>query len=203
MRKTEEEKSKETVSDPLQAVLDALKTQAGEDGKRALPPVHLWNPEHCGDIGMEIRKDGSWWHDGGIIGRQKIVRLFSTILRKDDDGIYLVTPHEKVIVHVEDAPFIAVRIDRKMIEGEQNLVVTTNVGDIFVIDANHPLRVSMDAETGEPSPYVEVRHGLEAKVARAPFYELVEWSEPLDDAANIIGVKSAGEIFELGSVKSE
>ncbi|MFC7291359.1 DUF1285 domain-containing protein [Hirschia litorea] len=202
MRKTDEENSKEVISDPLQAVLSALKTQAGSDGKRGLPPVHLWNPEHCGDIGMEIRKDGSWWHDGGIIGRQKIVRLFATILRKDPDGIYLVTPHEKVIVHVEDAPFIATRIDRVIEDEAQKLVVATNVGDVFVIDAEHPLRVSVDIETGEPAPYVEVRAGLEAKIARAPFYELVEWAEPIEGKdGNVIGVSSAGQVFELGSIE--
>ncbi len=199
MKKIDEESSKETISDPLQAVLAALKTEIGADGKKKLPPVHLWNPENCGDIGMEIRRDGSWWHDGGIIGRKKIVELFSTILRKDDDGIFLVTPYEKVVVHVEDAPFIATRIDKKQIEGEQNLIVTTNVGDVFVIDKEHPLRVATDVETGEPAPYVEVRHGLEAKIARAPFYDLVEWAEPLTD--NKIGVSSAGSIFELGSIE--
>ncbi len=202
MRKTDEEKSKEVVSDPLQAVLASLKTQAGSDGKRGLPPVHLWNPEHCGDIGMEIRKDGTWWHEGGIIGRQKIVRLFATILRKDPDGIYLVTPHEKVIVHVEDAPFIATRIDRVIEDEEQKLIVTTNVGDVFVMDEEHPLRVSVDIETGEPAPYVEVRAGLEAKIARAPFYELVEWAEPIEGKdESVIGVSSAGQVFELGSIE--
>lgn len=202
MRKTEEEKSKETVSNPLESVLAALKTETGRDGSKSLPPVHLWNPEHCGDIGMEIRKDGSWWHAGGIIGRKKIVELFSTILRKDEDGIYLVTPHEKVIVHVEDAPFIAVRIDRNLSDGEQNLVVTTNVGDVFIIDAEHPLRVSSDVETGEPAPYVEVRPGLEAKIARAPFYDLVEWAEHIGEDSAIIGVRSGGSMFELGSVEA-
>lgn len=201
MANSDKENSKDSVSDPLSAVLAALKTEAGSDGKRGLPPVHLWNPEHCGDIGMEIRKDGTWWHDGGIIGREKIVRLFSTILRKDEDGIYLVTPHEKVIVHVEDAPFMAVRIDRQEIDGEQVLAVTTNVGDVFAIDAKHPLRASFDIETGETTPYVEVRAGLEAKVARAPFYDLVEWAEPLDE--DRIGVRSSGIMFELGSVIAE
>ena len=186
-------------ADWLQSVLGTLQAEAGSEKSRSLPPVHLWNPEHCGDIDMEIRKDGSWWHEGVRISREKLVRLFSTILRKDEDGIYLVTPHEKVIVHVEDAPFIAVRIDRVNEGEDQVLAVTTNVGDVFVIDADHPLRVEIDDETGEPSPYVEVRAGLEARIARAPFYELVDWAEA-DDAGDLT-VRSGGAVFRLGSME--
>ena len=183
----------------MQSVLSTLQAEAGSEKSRSLPPVHLWNPEHCGDIDMEIRKDGSWWHEGTRISREKLVRLFSTILRKDEDGVYLVTPHEKVIVHVEDAPFIAVRIDQVKEGADQVLAVTTNVGDVFVIDAEHPLRVEIDAETGEPSPYVEVRAGLEARIARAPFYELVDLSET-DDKGDLV-VRSSGLSFRLGSLE--
>ncbi|MEM6627557.1 MAG: DUF1285 domain-containing protein [Pseudomonadota bacterium] len=183
----------------LSAVLSKLQSEAGLAKGRSLPPVHLWHPENCGDIGMEIRKDGSWWHEGVRITRDKLVRLFSTILRKDEDGIYLVTPYEKVIVHVEDAPFIAVRADKVGDGAAQALVMTTNVGDVFTVDADHPIRVDIDPETGEPSPYVEVRAGLEARIGRAPFYELVEWAEPVEDGA-ALAVRSNDELFRLGAV---
>ena len=125
----------------LEDVLKAIAPQ-GKEG-RSLPPVHLWNPEHCGDIDMRIKADGSWWHEGTRIGREKLVRLFSTILRKDEDGeTYLVTPYEKVIVHVEDAPFLAIRVDRAGAPGpDQRLVFTTNVGDFAVAGPDLPLRV--------------------------------------------------------------
>ena len=98
-------------ADALMAFVSTLQAEAGLEKPRSLPPVHLWNPEHCGDIGLEIRKDGSWWQDGVRFSRQKLVRLFSTILRRDPDGYYLVTPHEKVVIRVEDAPFVATRLD--------------------------------------------------------------------------------------------
>ncbi len=190
-------KSNDVKPDWLQAVVESLQSEADSAGRRALPPVHLWHPERCTDIDMEIRIDGAWWHEGGQIKREKLVRLFATILRKDDDGFYLVTPHEKVVVHVADAPFMATRIDKAGDGTEQTLVVTTNVGDVFTVDSDHPIRVVTDPETGEPRPYVEVRAGLEARIARAPFYELVNWSETVDDS-DAIGVRSAGCFFELG-----
>ncbi len=104
------------------------------------------------------------------------MRLFSTILRRDPDGFYLVTPHEKVVIAVEDAPFTAIRLDRTEEGGAPALVATTNVGDIVVVSAEHPIRVEIDPKTGEPSTYVMVRNGLEARLARPPYYELVGWA---------------------------
>lgn len=168
-------------------------------GERRLPPVHLWNPENCGDIQMEIKKDGSWWHEGVRIGRQKLIELFSTIMRKEDDGhIYLVTPVEKIIVHVEDAPFIAIRADLIEEEGDQQIVFTTNVGDVTIAGKDKPLRVVTDPQTGEPSPYILVRGDLEAKIGRAPFYELVNWANQEGDE---LIIHSSGERFSLGRVK--
>lgn len=191
--------NKEFKSDPLAAVLKSLKEEAGSENARALPPVHLWHPENCGDINIEIRRDGSWWHEGGRIGREKLVRLFSRILRKDEDGIYLVTPYEKVIVHVEDVPFIATRIERVFQGDMQNLVVTTNIGEVFVVDEDHPIRVIINDETQEPAPYVVVRSGLEARIARAPFYDLVAWSETREEEGRtMLVVQSAGAFFTLG-----
>ena len=150
----------------LEGVAAAAKQAPG----RGLPPVHLWNPPNCGEIDIRIRRDGVWFHEGTPIGREALVRLFSTVLRKDDDGVYLVTPVEKLKITVEDAPFIAVRVDR---EGEA-LRFTTNVGDEVEAGPDNPIRVEMDRETGEPRPYLHVRRGLEALIARPVFYEMVE-----------------------------
>lgn len=180
--------------DQLNKTLQAISPIA--NGNRQLPPVEKWNPEFCADIGMEIRKDGSWWHEGTKFSRQKLVRLFSTILRKDDDGsTYLVTPYEKVIVHVEDAPFIGVRVDAAQKDETPVILVTTNLGDSVEVSAENPLRVETDEETGEPSPYVLIRGRLEAKLSRPAFYELVEYAEEKDGA---LFVRSNGDDFSLG-----
>ena len=183
---------------------DILKLVSPKDANpKTLPPVHLWNPEHCGDIQMEIRKDGSWWHEGVRISRERLVKLFSTILRKDDDGIYLVTPHEKVIVHVEDAPFIAVRVDRLgEIGSSQSIVFTTNVGDITVACEDTPMRVETDRETSEPAPYITVRAGLEAKMTRPVFYELTDLAIPNPgDGGETLGVWSRNTFFVIGAAQ--
>jgi uncharacterized protein len=121
----------------LADLIATLQTEAGLGTPRPLPPIHLWNPAHCGDIGLEIRRDGSWWQEGVRFSREKLVRLFSTILRRESDGYYLVTPHEKVVVRVEDAPFVGVRADRHESDGHQVILVTTNVGDVVAVDADH------------------------------------------------------------------
>lgn len=182
------------LEDTLKAILP--------EGKFAgpLPPVHLWNPEKCGDIGMEIRADGSWWHEGGRITRERMVRLFSRILRKDEDGAtYLVTPYEKVIVRVEDAPFLAVRLDRTGDSGpDQELNFTTNLDDKALAGPDVPLRIETDPVTGEPAPYILVRGRLEAKLTRPVFYELVDLATSAPDGTDRLGVWSRGEFFPLG-----
>lgn len=170
----------------------ALESAARTAGARGLPPVHLWNPDHCGQIDILIRADGLWLHEGSPIGRPELVRLFSTILRKDPDGFHLVTPVEKLKITVEDAPFQAVRVDR---EGDA-LVFTTDVGDRTEAGPDNPIRVETDAATGEPSPYVHVRRGLEARITRPVFYELVETGETRD---GVRGVVSNGVFFPLGA----
>ena len=171
----------------LEGVVAAAKQAPG----RGLPPVHLWNPPHCGEIDIVIKRDGLWFHEGTPIGREALVRLFSTVLRKDDDGIYLVTPVEKLKITVEDAPFIAVRVDR---DGEA-LRFTTNVGDEVEAGPDNPIRVEMDEETGEPRPYLHVRRGLEALIARPVFYELVEMAREHDGR---MAVGSNGAWFAVG-----
>ena len=186
----------------LDQLYETLQTLNGK-GKspRRLPPVDSWTPEGHADIGLEIRKDGSWWHEGTRFSRQKLVDLFSTILRKDDDGsTYLVTPYEKVIVHVEDAPFLGVRVDRAVEQDEPVIVVTTNLGESVEISADHPLRVDTDPETLEPSPYVLIRGRLEAKLTRSAFYELVELAE---EHAGELMLRSKGHGFSLGSLDPE
>ena len=163
---------------------------------RKLPPVHLWEPERCGKMDMTIRADGTWWHEGSRITRPKLVALFSTILRRDGDTYFLVTPVEKIEISVERAPFLATRVDAQG-EGEgQSLFFTINNGDTVEAGPKRPIRVETDPETGEPSPFVLVRDRLEASITRATFYELVELSEERD---GMIGVWSQGTFFVLGS----
>ncbi|RYG35822.1 MAG: DUF1285 domain-containing protein [Burkholderiales bacterium] len=181
----------------LANLIATLQAEAGLEKPRSLPPVHLWNPANCGDIGLEIRRDGSWWQNGVRFSRDKLVRLFSTILRKDSDGYWLVTPHEKVVVRVEDAPFMGVRADRHESDGHQVILVTTNVGDVVAVDDNHPLRVETNPQTGEPSTYVLVRGGLEARLARPPYYELVNWAED-ETGDGTMSVASSGARFAIG-----
>ena len=153
--------------------------------------MHLWNPPNCGEIDIRIRRDGVWFHEGTPIGREALVRLFSTVLRKDDDGVYLVTPVEKLKITVEDAPFIAVRVDR---DGEA-LRFTTNVGDEVEAGPDNPIRVEMDPDSGEPRPYLHVRRGLEALIARPVFYELVEMAREHEGR---MAVSSNGAWFAVG-----
>ncbi|HET8704786.1 MAG TPA: DUF1285 domain-containing protein, partial [Pseudomonadales bacterium] len=126
---------------------DLTKIAAQIDGKtKGLPPVEKWNPPFCGDIDMRIKRDGSWWYLGTPIGRKPLVRLFSTILRKDDDRYFLVTPVEKVGITVEDAPFVAVGCDVKEGDSGIELNFITNVDDEVTADADHPIRVVFDAD---------------------------------------------------------
>ena len=180
----------------LEQLVAALKAHAGDGSPtRALPPVEKWNPTHCGEAGLEILRDGTWMHEGARVTRERLVKLFSTILRKDEDGeTYLVTPVEKIVVRVHDAPFLGVRADRCGVGREQNIVFTTNVGDVTVAGPERPIRVNYIGE--EPRPYVLVRGRLEARILRAPFYELVEWSQTRNGK---LGVWSGGMWFELGA----
>lgn len=141
---------------------------------KGLPPVHLWNPPFCGDLDVRIARDGTWFYLGTPIGRPELVRLFSTILRKDDDKYFLVTPVEKVGITVDDAPFVAVDFDVEGAGRDQVLTFTTNVGDRTSAGTGAPIRVIRDPETGEPSPYVLVRSNLEALIDRKSFYRLVD-----------------------------
>jgi len=196
-----------TFIDGSPSSLSSVIAAAGElQAGRGLPPVHLWNPPHCGEIDIRIGRDGRWRHQGSPIGRDALVRLFSTVLRKDPDGFYLVTPVEKLKIVVEDAPFIAVQVDRV---GDA-LRFLTNVGDWVEAGPEHGIRVETDAATGEPAPYIHVRGALEARMTRPVFYELVEMGEltygDADDGQAGVGrltVVSHGVAFSLGSVDAQ
>ncbi|MDB5642957.1 MAG: hypothetical protein JWN07_2274 [Hyphomicrobiales bacterium] len=183
--------AEEVNATPEPARLDALAKAAG-DG-RSLPPVHLWNPPHCGDIGLKIARDGTWSYQGSPITRPAMVRLFSTILRHDPDGHVLVTPVEKVAVEVEDAPFLAVSM---AVEGE-TLVFTTNVGDEVRAGADHPLRFETGPADGV-KPYVLVRGDLWALLTRALVYDLAELAQSrVADGRLQTGVSSQGQFFVM------
>ena len=173
----------------LAAMAEAAKQAPG----RGLPPVHLWHPTHCGDIDIVIRADGVWMHEGSPIGRAELVRLFSTILRKDPDGYVLVTPGEKLSISVEDLPFRAIAVARR----DDALVFTTDVGDEAVAGPECPIVVETDPATGEPAPRVRVRADLWARIARSVFYELVEMAEVEDGR---LVVRSQATAFALGPV---
>ncbi len=151
-----------------------LAAAAKTAGKKGPPPVHLWNPPFCGDLDMEIRRDGTWFYLGTPIGRHALVKLFSSIIRKDGDEYFLVTPVEKVGIRVVDAPFVAVDADAEGSGRDQTLTFTTNVEDEVRAGPEHPIRVIRDPETGEPSPYVLVRRNLEALIDRKTFYRLID-----------------------------
>ena len=173
----------------LNAVAEAAKQAPG----KGLPPVHLWHPEHCGDIDIVIQADGVWMHEGSPIGRKELVRLFSTVLRKDPDGYHLVTPVEKLKITVEDLPFRAVAMRR---EGDA-LIFTTDVGDEVRASEADPIVVETDPTAGEPAPRIHVRRDLWARIARSVFYEMVEMAQEVDGR---LVVRSGGQIFSLGAV---
>ena len=162
--------------------------------KGGMPPVHLWNPPFCGDLDMRIARDGTWFYLGTPIGRPELVRLFSTILRRDGDDYFLVTPVEKVGITVDDAPFVAVDFEAAGEAEGQTLTFQTNVGDSVVAGPDAPIRVERDPETGEPSPYVLIRANLEALIDRKSFYRLVDIGAHHD---GWFGLWSGGQFFSI------
>jgi uncharacterized protein len=182
-------------SEGLNAILKHIK-----DKKH--PPVHLWNPDFCGDLDMTIARDGTWFYLGSPIGRKPLVKLFSSVLRYDDDGkYYLVTPVEKIGITVEDAPFVAVEMFVEGTGKEQILSFRTHVDEYVIAGKDNPLRLTVDPQTQEPSPYINVRTNLEALIARSVFYDLIALATEIEnDGQTQFGVWSSGEFFEFGSV---
>lgn len=164
--------------------------------EKRLPPVEQWHPTHCGDSEMRIARDGTWFHQGTPIGRPAMVALFSTILRREADGGYvLVTPGEKLDIAVEDAPFVAVEMKSEGMGRDRRLAFRLNTGDLVVADAAHALR--FEEHDGEPRPYLHVRAGLEALVARPVFYELADIALSEDNDPS--GVWSSGHFFPMAA----
>ncbi|QEW23028.1 hypothetical protein LA6_005264 [Marinibacterium anthonyi] len=161
---------------------------------RGLPPVEKWDPPFCGDLDMRIARDGTWFYLGTPIGRPELVKLFSSILRKDGADYFLVTPVEKVGITVDDAPFVAVDFEATGNGPDQVLTFTTHVGDMAIAGPDHPIRVTRDPETGEPSPYVLIRRNLEALIDRKSFYRLVEIGTHHD---GWFGLWSGGQFFPV------
>lgn len=182
----------------LEALISRAAQQTG-DRAGSLPPVDKWNPPDCGDIDMEIRSDGTWFYMGTPIGRAPLVRLFSTVLRKDEDGkTYLVTPVEKVGIRVQDAPFLGVEMIVSERDGQQVLTFRTNVGDVIEAGDLHNLRFEIAGEHAELKPYLHVRGRLEALISRPVMYDLVELGsvEKLD-GVDMFSVRSRGRVFPI------
>jgi hypothetical protein len=179
----------------LEGLTEAARAAGGET--RRLPPVHLWNPAFCGDLDMRIARDGTWFYNGTPIGRPALVRLFSTILRKDEDRYVLVTPVEKVGIKVEDAPFLAVELAPETRENGRALKFRTNVDDWVEAGPDHPMRFEPGESEGL-KPYVHVRADLWALVKRALFYDLVDLGERRSiDGEEMFGVASNGAFFPM------
>jgi uncharacterized protein len=189
--------------DTQQRGLDAIAGAARRAGEKGPPPVHLWNPPFCGDLDMRIASDGTWFYLKTPIGRQALVKLFASVLKREGNGYFLVTPVEKCGITVEDAPFLAVELDVDHGEHGQVLNFRTNVDDWVVCGPGHTLRFEPEPETGGLKPYLHIRCNLWAKVTRALFYDLVELGEERDiDGERMFGVASAGEFFVMAPADS-
>ncbi len=181
------------------AATEAAKGAAG--AQKGLPPVHLWNPPFCGDLDIRIAGDGTWFYMGTPIGRPALVRLFSTILKREGDKHFLVTPVEKVGIRVDDAPFMAVEMQAEGGDGGRVLRFRTNVDDWVTCDAAHRLRFEQAADGGL-TPYLYVRADLWAKVTRPLYYDLVDMgTERMVDGQPMFGVESAGEFFAMADAE--
>ena len=184
-------------SDSLQDLASGI----GRIARRGPAPVHLWDPPHCGDIGLAIAADGTWSYQGSPINRISLVQLFASVLRRDDDGQhYLVTPVEKIIVSVADVPFLAVEMRRTGSGSAGSLAFRTNLDDWVEVDAEHPLRFEAAGAEGAFKPYVLVRGNLEARLTRSLVYDLVDQAvvEQNDAAGAMLGVWSSDVFFPIG-----
>ncbi len=187
-----------SAENPSKPSAETLANAARAAGKKGLPPVHLWNPPFCGDLDMRIARDGTWFYLGTPIGRKPLVKLFSSILRKDGDDYFLVTPVEKVGIKVDDAPFVATDFEAEGSGKSQKITFTTQVDDTALAGPDHPIRVVRDPESGEPSPYVMIRANLEALIDRKSFYRLVDiGSHEYHNGNRWFGLWSNGQFFPI------
>jgi hypothetical protein len=183
--------------------LDGITDAAKRAGRKGPPPVHLWNPPFCGDLDMRIATDGTWYYLKTPIGRPALVKLFASVLKREDDKYFLVTPVEKVGIVVDDAPFLAVELQTQRSERGPVLNFRTNVDDWVACGADHALRFEPEPHSGGLKPYLHVRRGLWAKVSRPLFYDLVELGEEREvDGTRMFGVASGGEFFAMAPADS-
>jgi len=184
---------------------ESIQAVAGAAARKGPPPVHLWNPPFCGDLDMRISPDGTWHYLKTPIGRPALVKLFASVLKREGDKYFLVTPVEKVGITVDDAPFLAVELKVEEGAGPQarRLHFRTNVDDWVACGAGHVLRFEPEPDTGGLKPYLHVRRDLWAKVTRALFYDLVELGEERDvDGVRMFGIASGGEFFVMAPADS-
>jgi hypothetical protein len=182
----------------LEAIAASLPREKG-----APPPVDTWNPPFCGNIDMKIAADGTWFYQKTPIGRPALVKLFASILKREDDNYFLVTPVEKVGIAVEDAPFLAVEMSVDRGTSARTLRFRTNVDDMVEAGPGHALRFEPEPDTGGLKPYLHVRRDLWAKVTRALFYDLVELGEKRDLGGKpMFGVVSKGEFFPMAEASA-
>lgn len=188
----------EVTADPGAADSFAKAVSAATKGRKGPPPVHLWDPPFCGDLDIRIARNGMWWYLGTPIGRIELVKLFASVIKLEDGKYFLVTPVEKIGITVDDAPFVAVDFEVGTPGPNQTIAFTTNVDDIAVAGPDNPIRVVRDPETGEPSPYVHIRRGLEALIDRKSYYRLVEIGEhDIVDGVRWFGLRSGGLFFPI------
>ena len=185
-----------------QSGLEALAASLPRE-KGRLPPVEKWNPPFCGDIDMKIAADGTWFYQKTPIGRPALVKLFASILKREGDKYFLVTPVEKVGLTVVDSPFLAVELTVVRDDRGQVLAFRTNVDDWVEAGPGHALKFVPEPETGGLKPYLHVRRDLWAKVTRALFYDLVELGEEREiGGKRMFGVVSAGEFFPMAEASA-
>ena len=167
--------------------------------KNSLPPVDKWNPDFCGDIDMRIMRNGKWFYMGSEIKRPAMIKLFSRILRLDEDNhYYLVTPVEKVRIQVEDAPFVATSIHQEIKNGIKYLYFTTNLNEKILLSNQNPIDIKIDINTEEPSPYIHVRKNLKALISRSVFYELIDLAKKQTiDSVEYLILESNNEIIKI------
>jgi uncharacterized protein len=190
-------------TDQTRPGLDAIMGAARAAGQKGPPPVHLWNPPFCGDLDMRIAGDGTWFYLKTPIGRPALVKLFASVLKREGDKYFLVTPVEKCGITVDDAPFLAVELAVEHGDRGQVLNFRTNVDDWVACGREHALRFEPELPTGGLKPYLHVRRDLWAKVTRALFYDLVELGEERDiDGRRMFGIVSAGEFFAMAPADS-
>ena len=177
---------------------DGLVAQLRAAGKKGPPPVHLWNPPFCGDIDIRIARDGTWFYLGTPIGRTALVKLFASILKREGDRYFLVTPVEKVGIKVDDAPLLAVDFEAEGAGEAQTLRFFTRTEDEVTAGPGHAIRVTRAAATGEPSPYIHIRAGLDALIDRKSFYRLVDLgSHAVHEGTSWFGLWSSGQFFPV------